>query len=217
MHTLTVRVVFHIGDAFNTLFLYQISDTLDQTCLVHLIGYLGHYDFEAAVFLFLNFCTGAHGNAAAAGTISSPDSAAAHNDAAGGEVRPFDMLHHFIQCSIRVINQAAHTVNGFAHVMGRNVGSHTYGNTGRAIHQQIWEMAGEHLGLLQTVIIVGAKIYGILVDISQHIDRQLAHTRFCITISSRRVAVHRTKVTVAVYQHIPHGEILCQAHQCIIN
>ena len=56
-----------------------------------------------------------------------------------------------------------------------------------------------------------------ILDIRQHFQGDLGHSCLCITVSSRRVAVYRTEVTLTVHQHIPHGEILRQTHQRIID
>ena len=217
VHTVAVGVVLHVGNAVHPLFLHQIGNALNEAGFVHLIGDFRDHNLEPAVFLFLNFRTGADGNPSPAGAIGSADTGAAHDNAAGGEVRPLDGFHHLVQGGVGVIDQAAHTVDDFSHVVGRNIGGHTHGDTGRTVDQQVGEVAGQYLGFLQPVVIVGAEIHRILVDIPQHIHRQLAHTGLGVTIGSRRVAVHGTEVAVTVHQHIPHGKILCQTHQRVIN
>ena len=75
----------------------------------------------------------------------------------------------------------------------------------------------EHLRFFQTVVIVGDERHGFLMNVRQHFQRNLGHSRLSVSVSSRRVAVHRTEVTLTVHQHIPHGEVLCQTHQRIVN
>ena len=108
-------------------------------------------------------------------------------------------------------------VNDFAQIVRRNIGCHTNSNTNRTVYQNIRETGGEDCRLLQTIVIVGNEGNGFLVDIREHFQCNLRHPRFCITISSRRIAVHGTKVTLAVYQDIPHGKGLRQTYQRVIN
>ena len=80
---------------------------------------------------------------------------------------------------------------------------------------------GNRLGrtdrLLQTVIVVGAEVDGFLVDVGEHHGGDLAHLGFGISVSCRRVAVHRTEVAVAVHQRVAHGEVLRQTHHGVID
>ena len=101
--------------------------------------------------------------------------------------------------------------------MRRNIGRHTDRNTARAVDQQVRETRGQYRRLCQHVVKGRHKIDGILIDIRQHFRGNLAHTALGVTISRRRVAVNGTKVTVTVYQHIAHREILCQPHHRVID
>ena len=78
-------------------------------------------------------------------------------------------------------------------------------------------MAGKHSGLFQTVVIVGSHVHGILVDILEHLHRQLCHTGLGVTVGGRGVAVDGAEVAVAVHQHVALGEILGQAHQGVVH
>ena len=78
-------------------------------------------------------------------------------------------------------------------------------------------MAGQNGRLFQTVVIVRLEIDGILVDILQHFHGDLAHAGFRITVGGRGVAVHGAKVAVAVHQHVPHGKVLRQTDQRVVD
>ena len=101
--------------------------------------------------------------------------------------------------------------------MRRDVGGHTYRNTGGTIDQKIGKTRRQHHRLLQVIVIVGHKIHRIFIDIGQHRHGNFAHSGFRISIRRRRISVYRAKVAMSVYQRIPHGKILCQAHHGIIN
>ena len=101
--------------------------------------------------------------------------------------------------------------------MRRDVGGHTDRNTLAAVDQQVWETAGQDMGLLFGLIKVGVPVDGIFVDIRQHFARHFGHAGLGITISSRGVAVHGTEVALAVYQRVTQAEILGQTNHGIVN
>ena len=55
------------------------------------------------------------------------------------------------------------------------------------------------------------------INIRQHFACNFGHAGFGITVSSRGVAVHGTKVALAVNQRITQAEILCQTHHRVIH
>ena len=60
-----------------------------------------------------------------------------HDNTAGGEIRPFDKLGQFFDGGIGVIDQVINTFADFCEIMRRNISSHTDGNTGTAVDQQL--------------------------------------------------------------------------------
>ena len=217
MHTVSVGVVVNIGDTVNPLVLDHIGNALHKTGLVHLIGQLRDNDLEAAVFILHDLRSGTDGNFGTTGSIGGLDACLSHDNAGGGEVRSFDILHDAFECDIRIVDHIVHGVNDLAKVMGRDIGSHTHGNTRGTVYQQVRETGGKHGGFLAAVIVVGDEVHGLLVDIGEHLHADLAHFGLGITIRSRGIAVHRTEVAVTVHEGISHGEILCQTHQGLIH
>ena len=216
-HAVAVGMIVDVGNALNALFLDEIRDILDQARFVDLIRQLGDDDVIPAVFLLLDLGAGAHGDAAAARRVGGADAGAAHDDAARREVGAFDVLHQLVQPGVRVIDQAAHAVDDLVHVVRGDVRGHADGDTRRAVHEQVREMGGESRRFFQTVVIVRDEIDGFLVDILKHFDGQTAHAALGVTIGSRRVAVDRAEVSVAVDEHIAHGEILRETHESVID
>ena len=100
--------------------------------------------------------------------------------------------------------------------MRRHVRSHTYGYTACAVHQQVRESCRQHGRLTTAVVVVELHIYGIFVDIVQHLFCQFLQSRLGVTHGSRTVAVHTTEVTLTIYQRITHCPRLCQANQCAV-
>ena len=97
--------------------------------------------------------------------------------------------------------------------MRRNVRRHTDGNSRGAIHQKIRKAGGQNRRLLLRLIEIRHKVDRILVDISQHLHRDLREPCLCIPHGCRAVSVHRSEVSVTVHQRIPHGPLLCHVDQ----
>ena len=125
-HALAVAFIIDVADAVDTLILYQLGDALDQAGLIHHVGDLPHDDALPAVLHFLYFGLAAQGNLAAAGGIGRPDAAAAHDDAAGGKIRPLNVLHQFIQLGFGVVDEVAYRVADLPQIVGRDIGGHTH-------------------------------------------------------------------------------------------
>ena len=92
--------------------------------------------------------------------------------------------------------------------MGRNVGSHTYGDTDTAVYKKIWETRGQNGRLLKLIVVVGAEINGVLVYILEHFVGDFCQSCFCITVCGRRIAVDRAEVTVTVHHRVAKREVL---------
>ena len=110
--------------------------------------------------------------------------------------------------SLGIIQHADAGIDDLGQIVGRNVGSHTNGDTGRTVYQQVGETAGQHSGFLAAFVKVGVPVDGLLIDIPQHLIGELGKAGFGITVSCSGVAVHGAEVTVAVHQHIAHGKVL---------
>ena len=215
-HTLTAGLILDVVNALDALILCQVGDGLHQACLVHHVRDLRNDNGLTSTHLF-KVGLSTEGDPASAGAVGGTDAALAHDNAAGGEVRSLDTGHQLIHGAVRIFHQHMDAVDDFAQIMRRNIGRHADSDTHRAVDQDIGKTARQHCRFFQTVVIVGDERHGLLVDIRQHLQGDLGHSRLCITVSSRRVAVYRTEVTLTVHQHIPHGEILRQTHQRIID
>ena len=217
LHALAAGKILDIANALYALFFDKIGHFGDQAGLVDHIGDLGDHDLLRAVFIFHDLGTAAQGDFAAARGVGSANAAVAHDHAAGGEVGALDMLHQAGQLDLGVVNIGNAAVDHFGQVVGGNVGGHAHGNALTAVYQQVGESAGKNAGLLFGFIKVGCPVDGFLVDIGEHFLGDLAHAGLGVTISSRRVAVYRTKVTLAFHQRIAQAEILCQTHHGIVH
>ncbi|CDE30354.1 val start codon [Ruminococcus sp. CAG:403] len=214
-HAFSAGFILNVIDAVNSLVLDQFGNMLNHPCLVYHIWNFGHDDGVSAVQL-LQFGLSTQGNSGTSGGICCPDAGTSHDNTASREVRALNPLHHFIKRTVRILNQQVQTVNDFAQIVRRNVCCHTNGNAHGTVDQQVWIPGRQNRRFLQTVVIVGDKRNGILIDVRQHFGCNFGHSGFGITVSSRRVAVYGTKVTLSVHQHVPHGEGLRQTNQRIV-
>jgi len=216
-HSLAVGLIVQVADALNALVFYEVRNVLNEARLVDHIGDLGDDDLGTAVLLFLNGGAAAQGDLAAAGGVGGTDAAAAHDNAGSGEVRALDILHQAGQVDVRVVDIGHTAVNDLAQVVGRDIGGHTNRNALAAVDQQVGEAAGQDAGLFLGLIKVGVPVDGVLVDIGQHLHGHPAHAGLGVTVSSRGVAIDRTKVTLAIHQRVAQGEILCQTDHCVVD
>ena len=148
MHTDTVGVVLNIRNALNALVLDEICDVLDQARLVYLVGQLCYDNLESAVLRLDDFRAGADGDFSLAGRVCGADTAPAHDDAARREVGSRQTFHQLGELDVGIFYVGAGGVDSLTEVVRRNFGSHTYGDTARAINEKVRETAGQHDRLL---------------------------------------------------------------------
>ena len=135
----------------------------------------------------------------------------------GWEVRSRDILHQSICINVRIIDICTATINHLTQVVGRHIGSHTYGNTVTTIYQKIRNLGRHHGRLLQGIIEVVGHINRFLVKVIHDMLTHLGEAALCITHGSRRVTVNRTEVTLSVNQGITHVPLLSHTHQSAVN
>ena len=136
---------------------------------------------------------------------------------ASREIRCFDKFHQFLYRNFRIINICITCFNHFRKIMRRHIGSHTNSNTGCSVHQKVRDTRRHHLRFHQCIIKVRFKINGFLIQVIHHCFTQLIETSFCITHSSRAITIHRTKVSLSIYQRITHCPFLRHTYHCKIN
>ena len=127
------------------------------------------------------------------------------------------MLHQVAERSIRIVQHTDTGIDDFREVVGRNIRRHTDCDTAGTVDQKVGETGRKHTWLFAGFIKVRIPVDRFLVDIPKHFIRNFGKTRFRVSIGSGRISIDRTKVAVSIHQHIPHGEILCKTHHCIID
>ena len=172
---------------------------------------------RAVLAELLKLMPGPDHHPAPAGGIGLPDAAATHDDAPGGEVRPLDVLHQITELSLRIVQHADAGADHLPQVVGRDIGGHAHGDAGGAVDQQIGEAAGQHTGFLAALVKVGVPVHGVLLNVPQHLVGELGQPGLGVTVGGGGIAIYGAEVAVAVHQHIPHGEVLGQTDQGVID
>ena len=165
LHTLARGMVLNVRDAVDALVFDQICHGLDQTRLVYHVRDLGNNDLALAVRQIYNLGLCANLDLAAAGCISRTDAAAAHDHAAGREVRSLDELADFVHLRLGMVDDIAGAVDDLGKIMRRDVGRHADRDTGRAVHQQVREAGRQYDRLLALLIEVRLEIDRVFLDI----------------------------------------------------
>ena len=147
-HAVAVALVVDVGDAVDLLGFHQFGDALDEFTLVDGIGDLGDHDGLTARGGYFDVGPGADDDAAAAGLESVADAADALDDAAGREVRTFDILHQAVHVDVGVVDEGADGVAALGEVVRGHVGGHTDGDAVGAVHQQQRSLGGQDRGFL---------------------------------------------------------------------
>ena len=217
LHTLARGMVLNVRDAVDALILDEICHGLDQTSLVYHVRDFRNNDLALAVRQIYNLGLCADLDLAAAGRIGGADAAAAHDNAAGREVRALDELADLVHLRLGMVDDIAGAVDDLREVMRRDVGRHADRDAGRAVYQQVGEAGRQYDRLLALLIEVRLEIDRVFLDIRQHVVRQTRHARLGVTVSCRGVAVHGTEVAVTVDQRIVQRERLRHTHHRVVN
>ena len=211
-----------MSNAINSFIFYQLRDLLDQT------GFIYHKRKLCNNNTILTVCHGfdighrTHADLAPAGSVCFIDTGSTKNLRTCREIRSFYNIKDFIDGGISVlfypvINDLHNSTNNLTKIVRRNVGCHTNCNTRRSVYQKVWKSGRQYRRFFLRLIKVRYKINGIFIDVCKHLHGNLAQTCLCITHGRRAVSIHRTKVSMTVYQRISGGPVLCHINKCSID
>ena len=216
-HAAAVRLIIERRDALNLLVAHELRDLLDEARLVDLIRQLRDDDARLAVRQRLDAGVRAHLDDAAARRVRLADAVLTEHETCRREIRSLDDLHEVVDRRIRMVDEHQRAVDDLAHVVRRDVRRHADRDARRAVDEQLRELRRQNRRLLQRLIVVRREVDRLLVDILQHELCDLRHADLGVTHGSRRVAVDRAEVAVAVREHVAHGEILRHADDRIVD
>ena len=217
-HTVFVRLVTQRADTFNAFVFYQLGDFLDQARFVHLIrNFMDDDGFTASFGIRFDFRACANVHLATAGTVGFFNTTTTVDDRGGREVRTRNMFHQPFNADVFIVNVCQAAVDHFRQVVRRNVGCHTYRDTGRAVHQQVRNFGWHDVRNLFGAVVVIDEIHRFFFQVSHQLMGDFRHTDFRITHRRCGVAIDRTKVTLTIYQHVTQGEWLRHTNNGVVN
>ena len=212
-----VRLVVDVGDAVDLLVVDHVGDLLDHLGLVDHVGNLRDDDALAAAGRMLDVGLGAHHHAAAARQHRLLHSLVAVDDTARGEVGTLDVVQQLLARDLRVVDIGAAGVDHLRKVVRSHVRGHTDGDTTGAVDDQQRDFRGQDRGFGNRVVEVQRPVDRLLVDVGHHFVRDFLHAGLGVTHGGRRVAVHRTEVTLSVDQRVAHRPVLRQADHRVVD
>ncbi len=153
----------------------------------------------------------------ASGFVGLLDAGHAVDDALGWEVGTLDELHQIGNRAVAVIDIMVDGGDDFAQVVRRKVGGHADGDTRDAIHQKVGDGAGKHGGFLEGVVKVVGPLDGLFLDVLEHLIGNALQTALGVTHGGGAVAVHGSKVSLALDEGMPHRESLDETDEGFVN
>ncbi len=217
-HAVLVGLVAQLADAVDVLVAHQLGNALEQACLVHLVRQLGDHDrLPPAALHLLHLGARAHRQAAAPGLVPGDDLLRPVDDPGGGKVRPRNVLHQPGEGERRIVDQGHAGVDHFAQVVRRDVGRHAHGDAGRAVDQQVRDPGRQDGGLTLLAVVVLHEIDRFLVDVGEHLRRQVGEPAFGVAVGRGRIAVDRAEIALPVDEQVAHGKVLRHAHHRVVG
>ncbi len=217
-HARLVGFVPDIGNAFYPLVDHELRDLFEESLLVDLIRKLVDDDRLAVASAdVFEVRTGTHDDPAAAGAVTLVHSRNAVNDARGRKVRRRHELDQFLDRALRLMQNVQAGVDHFAEVVRRNIGRHADRDARGSVDQQVRDARRQDQRLFLRPVVIGAEIHRLLVDIGQQLVADPRHADLGVAHGRGVVAVDRAEVALAVDQHVAQREILCHAHDGVVD
>ncbi len=214
-------VVADVGDAGHLAGVDQLGDLLRQVVRVDHVGQLADDQAGPALGVLLDVHHRAHRDRAAAGAVGVVDALVADDQGAVREVRALDVLHARRQDlflgGVRVLEAPLRRGGDLAQVVRRDHRRHADRDTGRAVHQQVREPAGQDHRLLRAAVVVGAEVDRLLVDVAHHLHRQRRQPALGVPHRGRRVVTRRTEVALPLDHRRAHHPGLRQPDQGVVD
>jgi hypothetical protein len=212
-HAVAVGLVAQVADARDPPLAHQTGDLLEQARLADLERDLGRHQAHAPGTPLFDLNPRAHLDEATPGRVAVPDALDPVDDAARGEIRSLDDLGERLGRGVRVLDDVCDGVAHLAEVVRRHLGRHAYRDARAAVDEQVRQHTREHGRLLEGLVVVGPQVDRILLEVREHLDREVGEAGLGVAHGRRGVAVDGTKVALAVHQRIAHDPALGQTHE----
>ena len=105
----------------------------------------------------------------------------------------------------------------FGEVVGRDVGGHADGDAGAAVDDEVGHAGGEDGGLGGGLVVVGGEVYGIEVDVGEHLTGEAGEAGLGVAHGGGWVAVDGAEVALAVDHGVALGEVLREADHGVVD
>ena len=213
----TIGLITNGCDTVNAFFLHQTNNMLVNLSLINHVRELGYDNSLAAIFHLFDFSARTKNNRTLPRFISTVNTRFPHHQCSCWKIWARQNFHDVTSRCFWIIHNQLNRINRLTKIMRWDIGRHPNGNPCRSIYEQVREASRKNHRLSLAGIIVVNIINSIFVNITKHLQRNLAHTCFCITLGSGPVSVHRTEVSMAVYQHVAIAPPLSHPHHRFIN
>ena len=218
-HPGAVGLVAQVRDPGDLLLANEVGDLRDQAAvaaLLHLERELRDDDRFAAALKRLDVGPGADLDGGATGGVGVADALHAHHPAAG-EVGALDVLHQAGEVDLGVLHVGLDGADRLAQVVRRDVGRHPDRDPGGAVDEQVREPRRQHQRLGLRLVVVGAEVDGVGVDVAQHLGRQPGEPGLRVAHRGGGVVVDRAEVALAVDQRVAQRELLRHPDQRVVD
>ena len=210
-HARLVGVVLEIGDLRDHLLAHERGDLGDHaavSALLHAVRQLRDDDRVLAAAKLLDVRAGAHDDPPAPRPVGVTDSRPADDDAAGREVRALDVLHQVLDARRRLVDERDDRVDRLGEVVRGDVRRHPDRDARRSVDEQVREAGRKNLRLSPRLVVVGAEVDGVRVDVAEQLRRELRQPALGVPLGRRRVVVDRAEVPLPVDQRVAKRERL---------
>jgi hypothetical protein len=158
----------------------------------------------------------AHLNDAFALVVGLDDGLLAVDEAAGGEIRPRDVLHQLFDRKIRIFHQGNQSIDHFPRFRG-GIRSPCRPRYRGAVDQQIGNTRRQNRRFFEGVVVVRNEIDGLFFDIRQQLFGETGHPDLGVAHGRGRIGIDGAEVSLAINQRITHRETLHQPDDRIVN
>src|ERR687897_51916 len=211
-----VGVVLHVVDTLQFPAADQVRDPLPDPLRSDGVGQLGDDDALAPRGDVLDPSARPGAERTAAGLIRLPDTLEADDPASGRKVGSRDEAHEVVERGGRVGQQVPRGLDHLAEIVWRHVGGHADRDPGSSVDQQVGERRRQHVGLLESAVVVGDHVDDVLVERPGQQSRRFRQPAFGVPVRGRTV-VRRTEVSVPVDQRDPHDPRLGHPDERVVD
>jgi hypothetical protein len=101
--------------------------------------------------------------------------------------------------------------------VGRNIGGHAHRDAGGAVDEEVREPRRQDDRLLLVLVVIRDEVDGVLLDVGDHLVRDLGHARLGVAHRRRGIAVDRAEVPLPVHEGIAERELLHHPHERLVD